>query len=392
MIKNKKISSFIGIVFIALTAVLSVALIIWQSNLKIKEPEKPKEQKQQEEKPVWQQIIDQIEATHKGLGKLVLFEILSDIAGKCVLVVGSAGTGKSTSLKAIAPNIPREKLYIDALTLSGLKHIQKALSNANLTIMVDDLSKGATEYSQVQTVCVVGELVYSGWFTKLTGNLAIRIMNFNGSAILNCQPPLLKRLMASPEWETDIRDKVVRYYHLRYPIEPNKAKPNFQISYNYPRNNEIKIPIEITKTPEYKKALENFQYEFTITRAKEHLDDYLVASAKLHNRKKVTLDDVKLIEWLSRIFRLEPNLFTKKELEGKRKLDTSLIPLLGLIVTFKEPTIVEYVKRFQISKSRLYEIIAEHNQYVLLKGNSGRVISTKEAKELLQEIGEWLHD
>jgi len=46
MIKNKKISSFIGIVFIALIAILSVALIIWQSNLKIKEPEKPKEQKE----------------------------------------------------------------------------------------------------------------------------------------------------------------------------------------------------------------------------------------------------------------------------------------------------------------------------------------------------------
>jgi len=334
-------------------------------------------------------IYETVNKSHPSLGKLALMEVLSDIANKCLLVVGCSGTGKSAITKALEQKVRRHTLYVDAVTVQGLAKISKQLSNANITILVDDLSKGQTQYSQLATVLVFSELTYTGFYRKLTGSLVLEIFGFKGSAIINLQPLLLKKIIASPEFETDVRDKAIRYYHLHFPQQVNLNIPNIPIEIPSLEVRDYNIPEKVLKSELYKKALDNFEHEFTKARAREHLRHYLTASAKLNKRETITLADCWLIGELSKNFRLEMELFSKSDLEGERRLDVNVIPLLTALNTWKTPTIRDLCYRFSLKETRVRQIIEELHEYARqVKGHS-KIFPTVEAKQLLQELGEW---
>jgi len=330
-------------------------------------------------------ILENVEKTHIGLGRLALFDVLSDIANRCTMIIGPSGSGKSVCTDVVYDMTERTKLKLDAITVSGLKKIQKALSNNTLTIVVDDLSKGQTEYSQIATVSVFSALCYAGSITKLTGQLELSIINFSGSALINLQPLLLKKIIKIPEFETDIRDKAIRYYHLRFPIQECLKRPSFDsMKITYPKE-----PKEVNGSKYFELALENFRYAFSKARAKEHLLAYLNASAELNKHPAINESDEWLIYQLTRCFRLEPVIFNKRDLEGSRYLNPNLIPLLTAISTYKKVQIKELVYRFGLSLKRLYEIINDLTEYVTIVKGKGLLIPTKTTIEILKEIGEW---
>jgi hypothetical protein len=333
-----------------------------------------------------QQIYNSIEKTHPRLGKLAIMELICETANKALLVIGTSGTGKSAVMKWLNKNISRSKVLMDSVTVSGLKHIQKILNGANMTILVDDISKGGTEYSQVQTIATLGELSYSGFIKKYTLQLAIEIENFNGAVIMNGQPLIIKRVLSAPEFETDIRDKVVRYYHLPRPINPTLSIPEDGIDHEYDIKH-IFINPKTFESEDYKKALENFLFEFTKGRAVQHLNDMLKATALLQGRTEVNEEDVKLVEYLSRNFRIEREIFYKRDLEGARILDPNVLPLLSIISTYKTRKIEDIMIEFQVKKARAYEIVAENSSIAQFK--DGVLIPTAETIELLKAIGEW---
>jgi len=336
-----------------------------------------------------QLIYETIESSHRGLGKLVLFEVLSDIANRCVLVVGCSGTGKSRVTDLLYGRVKRSKLKIDAITVSGLKRFNKILSYNDMTIVVDDLSKGQTEWSQMATVSVFSSLCYTGSIVKITGNLEIMIQGFRGSAIINLQPLLLRKIARLPEFETDIRDKTIRYYHLRFPVEENINPLPFPNNLEWGYLDDFNLPIKENNKRLYNMAFENFRYEFSKARAREHLNAYLNASAKLNNRAEITRADLWLIYQLSKNFRLEHNVLVKKDLEGARQLDRNVLPILSAIATYRAPRVKDLCFRFGIKKTRLYEILTDVTDYALLVKNKGVVIPTDTTREILKESGEW---
>lgn len=332
------------------------------------------------------QIYDNVEKTHPKLGKLAILEIICDTANKALLVVGTSGTGKSAVMKYVADTVSRQKILMDSITVSGLKHTQKILNGANLTILVDDVSKGGTEYSQIQTIATLGELAYSGFIKKYTLQLAIEIENFHGAVIMNGQPLILKRVLSAPEFETDIRDKVIRYYHLPRPINPTTGCPKNGIQHRY-NINDINISEKVYKSEYYSKALENFLYEFTKGRAVLHLEDMIKAVAVIEERDKASVEDVKVVEYLSRNFRIESEIFYKNDLEGARILDPNVIPLLSIIATYRTRRIEDIMMEFQVKKSRAYEIVQKNSNIAQFKDKI--LIPTEETVESLKEIGEW---
>ncbi len=347
----------------------------------------PKQFEEDLEKSI--KVYEEVEKTHKGLGKLALFEVLSDIANRCILVVGCSGTGKSVISNMLYEKINRSKLKIDAITVSGLRRIAKVLNFNTCTVVVDDLSKGQTEYSQIATVSVFSSLCYSHEITKFTGQLELQILGFHGSAIINLQPLLLRKIARLPEFETDIKNKTIRYYHLHFPVEENINPPNISTTWKYLNDFNLKFEDKVTKSQYYRLAFENFMHEHDRARAKEHLIAYLNASAWLNERDKITKADTWLIYQISKNFKIEPYIMIKDNLEGRRKIDPNLLPLLSAIATWKTPRIRDLMFRFGLKKTRLYEIIRELTDYVLLVKNKGIVIPTKETKQLLKEIGEW---
>jgi ABC-type dipeptide/oligopeptide/nickel transport system ATPase component len=315
--------------------------------------------------------------------------VLSDLADRCLLVVGSSGTGKSVVSSELYERVDRSKLKLDSITVSGLAKIDKVLNYNNATIVVDDLSRGQTEYSQIATVSVFSALCYSHSITKLTGQLTLNIQGFRGSAIINLQPLLLRKIARLPEFETDIRDKVIRYYHLRFPIEDNIMPPKFPKGLKLNYLDAYNLPYDDLNHIYYKKAFDNFRLVFTKARAREHLNAYLNASARLNDRVRVNKSDMWLIWQLSKNFRLENQVLIKSSLEGARSLDENIIPLLSALATYKRPEIKELTYRFGIKKTRLYEIIASLSDYVVLVNSRGRVLPTKTTKDILEEAGEW---
>jgi hypothetical protein len=331
------------------------------------------------------QLYSDVEASHRGLGKLVLFDALSDIANRCVLVVGCAGTGKSRASDLVFEKCDRSKLKIDSVTVSGLRKIQNALSWNFMSIVVDDLSKGQTEYSQIATVSVFSTLCYTGQIVKLTGQLELSIQGFRGCALINLQPLLLRKIARLPEFETDIRDKAVRFYHLYFPVNENIEKPKTSVSYRYLKE----LNLDIKESDFEDDVFENFRYMFSKARAREHMNAYLNASAILNRRSVVTDADFELIYELSKIFRLEQYILVKRGLEGIRELDENILPLLSAIATFKAPSVKELSFRFGIKKTRLYEIIQDLTDYCILVKNSGKIIPTDYTREILRECGVW---
>jgi len=254
-----------------------------------------------------------------------------------------------------------------------------------MSIVVDDLSKGQTEYSQIATVSVFSTLCYTGQIIKFTGQLELQIQGFRGSALINLQPLLLRKIARLPEFETDIRDKAIRYYHLYFPVNENIDKPKTSVKYRYFKE----LNLNVRESDFEDRVFENFRYMFSKARAREHMLAYLNASAILNGRGEVVDADFELLYELSKIFRLEQYILVKRGLEGVRELDENVLPLLSSIATFKTPSVKELSFRFGIKKTRLYEIIQELTDYCILVKNSGKIIPTDYAKEILRECGVW---
>lgn len=340
-----------------------------------------------------QKIYNQIEATHQGCGKLAVMELLADASNRTLLVIASSGTGKSTILKWLKSTLNRDYLWLDSVTVSGFKFLSKKLSGKNMSILVDDLSKGGTQYSQVMTVTALGELVYSGYVRKLTAQLNIDISGFRGSAIINCQPLLLKRILSADEFETDIRDKVIRYYHIRRPIKVNLNTPTDGVEYDYDYY-KVDIPEEVLKSQEYEDGVEQFRLIFSKARAKEHYQALIQASANINKRSKVSEADIQLVNYLTKCFFLEGVITFKTDLEGKRDMDVNIIPLLSSLASYKQYSLADLMKDFQVKRSRIYDIIQDHKELVAtIETNNGtHIIPTMLGRSILKECGEWEDD
>jgi energy-coupling factor transporter ATP-binding protein EcfA2 len=346
--------------------------------------------KPSEELRVANYIFSAVEKTHKGCGRLALMETLCDIGNRCLLVVGSSGTGKSATLRWLSTIVSRDKLWKDAITISGLKYLEKILSGQTKTILIDDISKAGTSYSQVMTVTCIGELVYSGFISKTTSQMNIDISGFRGSAIINCQPLIYKRIVKADEFETDIRDKVIRYFHIRRPIQITIRPPENHITYTY-NYYDITLPEFILNSPLYEDTLEVFRLEFTKARAKEHLNVLLQASALLNNRPSVVKEDVCLVNWLSRTFLIESYITNKTDLEGARDLDVNILPILSVIATYGKYRLTDLSVDFQVKLRRAYEIVKMNEGLVTTIFMNGEtyVVPTNACRDILKMAGEW---
>jgi hypothetical protein len=316
-------------------------------------------------------------------------EILADASNRSLMVVAPSGTGKSVVLRYLNTVISRDRLWLDSLTVNGFRYLEKQLKSTEKSILVDDLSKGGTEYSQIMTVCSLGELIYTGYIKKYTAALALDIEGFRGSAIMNLQPLILKRVLRADEFETDIRDKVIRFYHLRQPINISQTNIIDGLKYGY-KYAEVEIPSKIYDSDIWYDAIDLFGIEFKKARSEEHLTALIRASATVNGRKTVDIADVWLVNEICRCFHLERELFEKKNLEGERLLDVNIIPILSFIATFGEVPVEVIMAQTQVKKRRIYEILGINKEWVRLISNGGEqlVIPTPECRMLLEDMGE----
>jgi len=335
-------------------------------------------------------VYTEVEKTHKGLGTLTILEILCDASDRALLVVGTSGTGKSTVMNFINRVAKRTVFRQDSVTVNGLMRYKDLLDYNKLSILVDDIERGQTRYSWIMTVDALGSLAYSHTISKSTQQINLRIENCFCSAIMNCQPLILRAILTHPTFEASIRDKVIRFYHLKRPKKPNPKPIVVDYTWEYLSKVKVDFPERLRKTKVYRDCIFNFKHEFTESRACEHLEALAKASALCNNRETVNKSDLKLIYQLSRNFKLELEIFYKKHLEGSRQLDIDLLPLMTVLASYSKFPTLELSLLYGVKKSQIYNILEKLSAYCYIIKNSGKsyIIPTEESANLLKEIGE----
>jgi len=338
-------------------------------------------------------VYERVEETHEGLGQLALAELLAETANRALAVIAPRGTGKSTTMRWLTRSIKRQYELWDCITIDGLKKYEDVLTGNQMTLLVDDISKGGTSYSQIMTVLTLGQLCYTGYVVKTTGRTKLCIKEFRGSAIMNFQPLLLEKMIKQPAFDVDIADKVIRYYHLWFPPNPISFDPRGSLPHEY-NLKRVEFPEEGKNSKQFWRLVQLLRNEMTLARAVEHGIKLCKASALLSGRYKVEPIDVWLVYQVFKPVRFERLLIRREDLEGPAKMDRNIMVLLSLIASFRAYPVKWLLKEYKIGMRRLYQIIAKNKRYIcILKYEGERWIGpTLEGRKLLMRLGVWPYE
>lgn len=331
------------------------------------------------------QIKEGVEASHRGLGNMLAFNILAATANQCVLNIAVAGIGKSTCTWTIKEVFKDEVFVLDSITRSGFKYISDELSGFDGVVIVDDLGKVDTQYSRMATVTSFAELCYSHFIRKMTYTIDIEINNFKGAALMNIQPVLMELLTNRPEWEAVIRDKTIRYYHIIRPLSPSFETPDIDLKRKRSLN-KVKIPA--TGSEKYYELVRIGLVQWGYARALEHISELLKATALIDDRILVQEEDMNvLIDVLSPIT-LERYMLKKFAFESSIHFENDAMCILTELASFNPLSLDTVCQDFKMTAPTAKRILANVKDWcVVTKGDPCMVVPTEYARDVLSQYG-----
>jgi len=300
-------------------------------------------------------IIKKVDETHPGLGNLVAFECIAVKARKLVLAVAPAGCGKSVASNLVGKQ-SKNSIITDRLSTAGLQGMKEDLTDFDGVVVVDDIAKTGTGYARVATVTTLAELVYSHYISSHLAKLQYEITNFNGSAICNIQPVLLKLLVGSPEWEASVQDKAIRYYHLYRPINPVMKPPECSIDWG---GDFEKVPAPNLETKTGKELIDRVRVQWGRGRSLQHVSDLLRSAAAIDNRKKVGPTDFRILNQLINPVRVESMVIDKAGFESDRELRDERLAILTQFMSYGAFTLENVAEDFHMSQTTAYRCMDE---------------------------------
>jgi len=331
------------------------------------------------------QLIREINRTHKRLGPMIAVNILAAKAKKTILNIAPAGCGKSTASDAVHHILGDRSVKYTSLTLAGLKHLQDKLRNFDGHIVIDDLGAEKSLWSRTATITVLANLVYSHYVYKITQGYTINIEGFDGSVSLNVQPVLMNTLVQGDDWVAVTRDKVLRYYHLYRPIDPQQHGIHKKIDWG-PNLTDVKMSGHKGKLWYQLVAITLTQWSWA--RVNEHLPDMLRAAAALDGRRKVNVTDYNLLIKLLKPMQLERYLIKSYGFEAGRVFDNNLYCILVELASFGSPTLLQICEDYKINPKNAEELILQVAEWCRIQGNSNkRVVATGDAEDILDICG-----
>ena len=268
-----------------------------------------------------QGLIDSVEATHKGLGKVIAFSVIAIKAKQCLILVAPSGCGKSVITDSLAIAHP-DSFKLLSITRARLQSYAEQFSNYFGVVLMDDMAGAGGMYERKDTISAFCQMCYSHTMSKHTMQSDYEIVNFHGSAVMNIQPALLAEVYAYPEWEGLIQEKTLRYYHLYRPTMPVQVKPEIDVDWG--------IEIDTVHNPRHDYKLYPTLWsiaaiQWSDSRALEHLDSLLKATAALDNREDVNNGDLQFLLKLMKPMTVERHVFNKSGFETGRYMDTNYV-------------------------------------------------------------------
>jgi len=332
-------------------------------------------------------LISEVETTHKGFGNLVAMCQITVKAHKFMLIVSPSGCGKSRAMEYIGKNTSNSYMPT-SLSIASLANKVDKLNSFRSVIVIDDISTIQTPYARSATITTLSALCYSHRVEPSMVGFDFSIEDFYGSALVGIQPIILRDLMLAPEWDASIQDKALRYYHLQRPIEPCLELPKASIKYG----------IDFDTVKDFEPTIDNIYWknlvalgdsQWSRARTKEHLIDLLKAIASLESRNEVIKNDYKLLSELLKPMAIENIAVKKEQLEGDRNLDNNLLALLAEYYSYNgEFSLAQIALDYKITLSQCYRIMQSQNGNWQQMGKAPTIYKPKKVLEsLLKSYG-----
>lgn len=329
-------------------------------------------------------IVTTVNSTHPGLGSALAFALVATTARKCLLMISPSGFGKSAVSEVVADLNYGKVQRVDAASMASLHKRETELSGFNGVLIVDDLTKAGTQYARIATISTIAELVYSHYVDRSMGNMRVQIRNFQGSAIINMQPVWLKQIVEAPEWDAVIKEKVIRYYHLHRPSQPNTTKPQVKLQATADFD---KTHNSLENSKERTRLEDIYSTQFSDARLLEHTRALLRAAASLERRIAVNQDDVTTLLQLSRAVKLERHILRSEDFESERRYDSHTMYLLSELIQPAGASLKILQRHYNFTEDKARRIAQKHHDLVLLSPKrDGKLLPTKYAKKLMKEM------
>ena len=298
-------------------------------------------------------VWEEVDKTHPKLGRGVVVAMLAVKARKLLLIVSPRGCGKSRISSFVGNSAPVH-MTRDRLSVAGLSTLQDELNGFEGVIVVDDIAKTQTAYARINTITTLAELVYSHYCSSNLAKMVYDIRDFYGSAIVNVQPVLLRKLVESNEWEASIQDKSIRFYHLHRPLNPNPDVPKVELTWgtnlaevNPPRSaGALSLQLQKVAEPQWGRS-----------RLFEHIGDLLRAAAALDGRKVVRPRDYHLLIDALKPMQVEALVMDKRDFESQRYLYSNKLAVMTEYITYGQFTLRQLADDYKVSQSQAYRLM-----------------------------------
>lgn len=305
-------------------------------------------------------LINDVEKTHRNFGKLVAMLQVASRARKLTLVISPSGCGKSTAMEIIARNTPNV-WRPDRTSIAGIANKQEMLTSFRSVIIVDDITTTGSEYARSAVVTVLVALCYSHKIESAMHGVEYNVEDFYGSALIGVQPIFLRSLMLLDEWEGSIQDKALRYYHLYRPTAPSISLPDVRLNSGIDYDKVSDFEPNVTNK-NWQKLLNLGYSQWSMARAKEHMQDFLKAVASIEGRREVIDSDYAVLLDLLKPMAIENIVVQKESLEGERYLDNNLLALLCEYYSYNGSfPLAQVALDFKCSLQQTYKIMGSQN-------------------------------
>ncbi len=299
-------------------------------------------------------IRDAVEVSHPGLGKLAAMSLVASKARICMITVAPPGTGKSAIgqwLTAAHPNA-----YVkQSVTRSSLKLYEELFNGFDGLMVFDDVGAIDTEWSRIQTLVTMAEIVYGHFVSKDSHMLHIEIDDFHGAAILNIQPNVLREVVEHPSWHANLADKSMRYYHLHRATSPNPKPPQAEIDWGLDWD---EIPPYDGESPTWLAILNIGLEQWTRPRALEHSQALLRAVTALNRAPEPSEVELRCLLELMRPMTVELEMLDKDGFGSKAILNDNLLYMLVEFATYEELSYDIIATDYHLKPSKVQSILS----------------------------------
>lgn len=329
-------------------------------------------------------IIEAVEESHPGLGRLAAFSLVASKARKCLLTVAPPGTGKSTIGKWLE-NVHPEAYVKQSVTRSSLKVYEDLFNGFRGLVIFDDVGAIDTEWSRIQTLVTMAEIVYGHMIQKDSHQLHIDIDDFQGAAILNVQPSVLKEVVEHPTWHSNLADKSIRYYHLVRATSPTQEEITAGADWGLPIE---EIPPYVSDSAVWDAILKIGTTQWTRPRALEHCRDLLRAVTALGSAPEAGELDLSILLELMRPMTVESEILEKQGFGSKAMLNDNLLYMIVEFATYASVTYEQIASDYMMKPTQAQRILSHMVDWFEKVGiNPVRLQRSPRLTELLIKAG-----